>query len=157
MGAHHDPMQTMSRYDHGPATPYQQQEVSWLLEATRTGMIVGGAGAAALNLHRMRDHGMGWQEALGTTLKTSLKAVTATAAASAIGRMFAGNPAFAVVATLATGTAVMYALTSPRAQPPRSRFRQCPMHRRSRRHPPPCSATGALSRVRWSALPPPTC
>jgi hypothetical protein len=116
MSTHHDPMQAMSPYAHGPAAPYQQQELNWLLEAARTGMIVGGAGAAALNLHRMRDHGMGWQEALGSTLKTSLKAGTATAAASAVGRMFAGNPALAVVATLATGTAVMYALTGPQKE-----------------------------------------
>jgi hypothetical protein len=117
MSTHHYPMQAMSPYAHGPATPVQQHELNWLLEAARTGMIVGGAGAAALNLHRMRDHGMGWQEALGSTLKSSLKAGTATAAASAVGRMFAGNPALAVVATLAIGTAVMYALTSPQKEP----------------------------------------
>lgn len=117
MSTHHDPMQAMSPYAHHPTTQYPQQELHWLLEATRTGMIVGGAGAAALNLHRMRDQGVGWQDALGSTLKTSLKAGAATAAASAVGRLFAGHPALAVAATLATGTAVMYALTSPQKEP----------------------------------------
>lgn len=113
MNTHHDAIRTMEPYTPGAPATHRHQELHWLLEAARTGMIVGGAGAAALNLHRMRDHGMGWQAAIGSTLKTSLKAGSATAAASAVGRMFAGNPALAVIATVATGTAVMYALTSP--------------------------------------------
>jgi hypothetical protein len=116
MSTQHHPMQAVSPYGYGPVTPYQQQQLNWLLDAARTGMIVGGAGAAAVNLHRMRDHDMRWQEALGSTIKTSLKAGAATAAASAVGRLFAGHPALAVAATVATGTAVMYALTSPQKE-----------------------------------------
>lgn len=111
MSTYHYPRAAMAPYAHHPTLSHQQ-ELNVLLDAARTGMIVGGAGAAALNLHRMRDHGMGWQEALGSTLKTSLKAGAATVAATAVGRMFPGNPALAIAATLATGTAVMFALTS---------------------------------------------
>ncbi|AGA32308.1 hypothetical protein TVNIR_0607 [Thioalkalivibrio nitratireducens DSM 14787] len=112
MTTHHYPMQVLSPYPQHPAALQPQQELNRLLDAARTGMMVGGAGAAALHLHRMRDQGIGWQEALGSSVKTSLQAGVATAAASAVGRMFAGNPVLAAAATLATGTAVMYALTA---------------------------------------------
>lgn len=117
MTMHHQyPMQAMYPYAQYPATLQPQQELGRLLDAARTGMIVGGAGAAALNLHRMRDHGIDWQEALGNTAKTSLEAGIATAAATSVGRLFSGHPLLAVAATLATGTAVMYALTSERRE-----------------------------------------
>jgi hypothetical protein len=89
----------------------QQQDMSLLLNAAKTGAIVGGTGAAAMNLHRMRQDGLAWQQAATNTLKVSLTAGVATAAATAVGRMFVRHPTLSLVATIATGTAVMYALS----------------------------------------------
>ncbi len=60
----------------------------------------------------MRQHEIVWQEALGNTLKTGLSVGIATAAATAVGGMFAQKPALSLAATLLTGTAVMYALNN---------------------------------------------
>ncbi|MCG8425899.1 MAG: magnetosome protein MamC [Chromatiales bacterium] len=102
------PMQT-----NGMPQQSQQQELMLLLDAARNGAMVGAAGAAAANLHRMRQQQVDWQEAVRNTAKVGFTAGVATAAATAVGQMFARNPVLSVVATLATGTAVMYALNKP--------------------------------------------
>lgn len=89
----------------------QRHEMNLLLNAARTGAVVGATGAAAVNLHRMRNAGIGWQEALTNTVKVGFTAGVATAAAAAVGQMFGRHPVLSLAASLATGTAVMYVLT----------------------------------------------
>ena len=90
----------------------QQQELSMLLHAARTGAMVGATGAAAVNLHRMRRNETDWRQALSNTAKVGLTAGVATAAAAAVSQLFARHRTLSVVAGLATGTAVMYALSN---------------------------------------------
>lgn len=96
-------------YTHSP--PYRT-EWQTLLDAGKTGAVVGAAGAAAMNLHRMRRNGTSVRTALRSTVQAGVNAGIATAAATAVGRMFGHNPALALAATLTTGTAVMYVLSS---------------------------------------------
>lgn len=98
--------------------PYEQQQawqqrhdMNLLLNAARTGALIGATGAAALNLHRLRNQETNWQQAAVQTAKVGLTAGVATAAATAVGRMFVRYPALSMAATFATGTAVMYVLT----------------------------------------------
>lgn len=95
-----------------PQTPAYRSEWQTLLDAGKTGAVVGTAGAAAMNLHRMRRDGTSLQTALRSTVQAGVNAGIATAAATAVSRMFGHNPTLALAATLTTGTAVMYALTS---------------------------------------------
>jgi hypothetical protein len=88
----------------------QHQDMNLLMNAAKTGAIIGATGAAAMNLHQMRTDGMSWQQAASNTVKVGVSAGVATAAATAVGRMFARHPALSLAATLVTGTAVMYAL-----------------------------------------------
>lgn len=104
--------------------PYEQQQawqqrhdMNLLLNAARTGALIGATGAAALNLHRLRNDETSWQQALAQTAKVGLTAGVATAAATAVGRMFIRYPALSMAATFATGTAVMYVLTEQRKEP----------------------------------------
>lgn len=94
----------------------QHQDMNLLLNAARTGAMVGATGAAAMNLHQVRNDGMGWQQAATNTIKVGVTAGVATAAATAVGRMFVRHPALSLAATLVTGTAVMYALTDRRKE-----------------------------------------
>jgi hypothetical protein len=111
MTQHYYPMQPMQSYD--PQQQLQQQhEMNLLMNAAKTGAMVGASGAAAYNLHRMRNEGITWQEAAMNTAKVGFTAGVATAAATAVGHMFSRHPALSLAATLATGTAVMYALTN---------------------------------------------
>ncbi len=82
-----------------------------ILNAGKTGATVGTAGAAAMNLHRMRQEGLSLQAALRSTARAGVNAGIATAAATAAGWMFRQQPGAKLAATLATGTAVMYVLT----------------------------------------------
>ena len=114
----------MSHYYHygHPMQPYaanpqpvdpamqQHQDMNLLLNAAKTGALIGATGAAAMNLHHMRNDGMSWQQAATNTVKVGVTAGVATAAATAVGRMFTRHPALSLAATLVTGTAVMYAL-----------------------------------------------
>lgn len=105
---------------HTPLDPYTRAHPSeWhtLLAAGKTGAIVGTAGAAAVNLHRMQREESSWQTALRNTAQAGLHAGIATAAATAAGRMAGPNRILALAATLATGTAVMYTLTRPSKEP----------------------------------------
>lgn len=86
-------------------------DARYLLNAATTGAMVGATGAAAINLHGMRDHGISWQQALASTARTGLNAGIATAAAAAVGRTVAPNTVLSFAAALAAGTAVMYVLT----------------------------------------------
>jgi hypothetical protein len=99
-----------------PYSPYRS-EWQMLLEAGKTGAMLGTAGAAAMNLHRMQRDGITWQAALLSTAQAGVYAGIATAAATAVGRMAGHNPTLSLAASLATGTAVMYALTSPKKEP----------------------------------------
>lgn len=102
----------------GAQPPGTAPPTEWpiLMDAARTGAIVGIAGAAAMNLHRMQREGIPWQAALRSTTEAGLYAGIATAAATAVGRMAGRNPLLTLAATLTTGTAVMYALTSRRQE-----------------------------------------
>lgn len=109
----HYPMNT---YPAQPAEIQPHQDFRMLLDAAKTGAIVGTTGAAAVNLHRMRQQEIEWQEALSNTVKVGLSAGVATAAAAAVGRMFAPNSVLSLAATLVTGTAVMYTLNNSKQE-----------------------------------------
>ena len=104
----------MPAYRYTPAYP---SEWRTLLAAGKTGAVVGTAGAAAANLHRMQREGISWQTALRNTAQTGLYAGIATAAATAVGRMAGSNRVLALAATLTAGTAVMYTLTRRSKEP----------------------------------------
>ncbi len=107
---------------HYPIQPYhshpshERQEIDVLLDAAKTGAVVGATGAAAANLHRIRHGEIDWQEAATQTIKVGFTAGVATAAATAVGRLFVRSPLLSLAATLATGTAVMYALNNPKRE-----------------------------------------
>ena len=115
MSQHYYPMTNMP-YEHQHAWQ-QRHDLNVLLNAARTGALIGATGAAALNLHRLRKEETDWQQALSNTAKFGLTAGVATAAATAVGRMFVRYPALSMAATFATGTAVMYVLTEQRKEP----------------------------------------
>lgn len=103
-----------------PTQPHAWQErhdMQLLLNAAKTGALIGATGAAALGLHRIRHQEAHWQQALASTAKAGLTAGVATAAATAVGRMFMRYPALSLAATFATGTAVMYVLTEQCKEP----------------------------------------
>jgi len=87
-----------------------------LIEAGKTGAMVGTAGAVALNLQRMQREGIPWQTALRNTAQAGLYAGLATAAATAVSRMAGHNHLLTMVVSLTTGAAVMYALTNRRKE-----------------------------------------
>ncbi len=82
-----------------------------LLNAARAGAVVGVTGAAAVNLHRIRHDEATWRQAMLNTAKVGATTAVATTAAAAVGQMFRRHPLLSMAATLAAGTAVMYALT----------------------------------------------
>lgn len=87
-------------------------DYSVLANAAKTGAIVGAAGAAAMQLHRYRQEGTSWQAAASNTAVGAMQVAVATTAATAVGQMFKQNSLLSLAATLATGTAVMYALSN---------------------------------------------
>lgn len=103
--------QTTPTHAH-PYTVAYRSEWQTLFDAGKTGAMVGTAGAAAMNLHRMQQEGISWQTALRSTAEAGLYAGIATAAATAVGRMAGHNPILTAVVSLTTGAAVMYALTN---------------------------------------------
>lgn len=82
-----------------------------LLEAGRTGAVVGLCGAAAANLHRLRQDQVSRQEAAMASLRTGAASGLAAAAASLAASRFR-SPALSLAATVAAGTAVMYVMTA---------------------------------------------
>jgi hypothetical protein len=77
----------------------------------RIGAVVGLCGAAALNLHRLQAGEVDRRDAALDTLRGGAIAGVATAAATLVGSRF-GSDLLGLAATLATGTAVVYALTA---------------------------------------------
>ena len=82
------------------------------LQGAVTGMLVGGAGAAAAGIHAYRDGTKARNEAIGDAVKAALMAGIAGAAASAVSARVGRPGALPTLAAFATGTAVMYALAN---------------------------------------------
>lgn len=107
----------MTRYYY-PPMPYapakrkdaRTWELQQLTNAAKNGAIIGGTGAAAIQLRRMQNEGIGWDEVAKGTLKGAAQVGLAATAATAVGSLFRNNQALSLAATLATGTAVMYVL-----------------------------------------------
>ena len=87
--------------------PYPTQNN--LMELGKLGAVVGLCGAGASSLHRLRRAEISGGEALVDTLKTGVATGVATAAAALIAGQFRSS-SLSLMATLATGTAVMYML-----------------------------------------------
>ena len=115
----------MTQY-HYPAIPMHQQQANavrfqsqWpstpstnsYLELGKFGAIVGFCGASATNLRRVQDNEISSSEALFDSLRTGVAAGLATATAGYVANQFRGS-FLSLAATLATGTAVMYALNT---------------------------------------------
>jgi predicted deacylase len=113
------PMQPMQPMPTGDQQQWMQPhyDMNLLMNAAKTGAMIGATGAAAVNLHRMRNDQVNWQQALTQTVKVGLSAGAATAAATAVGRIFSHQRALSLAATLVTGTAVMYVLTGAGKEP----------------------------------------
>jgi len=91
-----------------PATP---------VEMGKIGAVVGLCGAGAANLRRLRKHEMSGGEALVDTLRSGVASGLATATATLVASRFRQAP-FSLLATLVTGTAVMYALNAENRKSP---------------------------------------
>ncbi len=90
-----------------PSTPYTNN----YLELGKFGAIVGFCGASAANLRRVQGKEISGSEALFDSLRTGVAAGLATATAGYVANQFRGS-LLSFAATLATGTAVMYALNT---------------------------------------------
>jgi len=84
---------------------------SGLVEMGKLGAIVGICGAGAHNLKRLRREEIEPSNALADTLRVGVASGLATATAALVAGAFRPSPLLSLVATLATGTAVMYALS----------------------------------------------
>lgn len=82
---------------------------AWQL--AKIGATVGACGAGAVQLRRYKEGKSTRQEALAATARIALKTGLATGAASLVAGQFR-SPTLQLLATLAAGTAVMYALDS---------------------------------------------
>jgi hypothetical protein len=92
-----------------PSTPYPY--TNNYLELGKFGAIVGFCGASAANLRRVQGKEISGSEALLDSLRTGVAAGLATATAGYVANQFRGS-LLSFAATLATGTAVMYALNT---------------------------------------------
>ena len=81
---------------------------AWQL--AKVGAVVGACGAGAQNLRRYQDQEVDPATAITATLKASLAAALAAGTAGLVASQFRSSPTLSLLATLATGTAVMYAL-----------------------------------------------
>lgn len=81
-----------------------------LIELGRLGAVVGLCGAGAHNLRRLRREEIEPAAAVADTLRVGVASGLATAAAGWVASAFRPASLLALAATLATGTAVMYAL-----------------------------------------------
>lgn len=81
-----------------------------LLEFGKFGAVVGLCGAGARNLQRLRRDEIEAGRALADTLRVGVASGLATATAGLVASVFRSSSLLALAATLATGTAVMYAL-----------------------------------------------
>ena len=115
----------MTRYNY-PAIPMHRQQANpvmaqsqWpstpntnsYLELGKFGAIVGFCGASAANLRRVQGNEITGSEALFDSLRTGVAAGLATATAGFVANQFRSS-FLSMAATLATGTAVMYALNT---------------------------------------------
>jgi len=91
----------------GSDYPYPTQNN--LMELGKMGAVVGMCGAGAANLHRLRREEIGGAEAFVDTLKVGVAAGVASAAAGLVAGQIRSS-SLSLLATLATGTAVMYML-----------------------------------------------
>ena len=101
----------MSRYY--PMSSYRQPlspAASNLVELGKLGAVVGLCGAGAHNLRRLRREEIEPARALADTLRVGVASGLATATAGLVASAFRPSSLLALAATLATGTAVMYAL-----------------------------------------------
>jgi ribose/xylose/arabinose/galactoside ABC-type transport system permease subunit len=80
------------------------------LETAKVGAVVGLCGAGAANLRRVQRAAITPEEAVAATLKAGLAAGLASGAAGLVASQFR-SPLLSFLATLATGTTVMYVLT----------------------------------------------
>jgi len=101
----------MSRYH--PLSSYRQPlspNASSLVELGKLGAVVGLCGAGAHNLRRLRRDEIEPGKALADTLRVGVVSGLATATAGLVASALRPSSLLALAATLATGTAVMYAL-----------------------------------------------
>ena len=82
---------------------------AFYVEMGKIGAVVGLCGAGAANIRRVRNDEISNDEALVNTVRSSVAGGLATAAATMVANQFRGST-LSLLATLATGTAVMYAL-----------------------------------------------
>jgi hypothetical protein len=99
-----------------PATtvPVRSQATNTALEMGKLGAIVGLCGAAANELHKLKDGRTTGSAAALETLRTAAASGIATAGATLVAAQFRSSIT-GLAATLVTGTAVMYALNAERA------------------------------------------
>lgn len=107
---------------YAPTGPYiaYQPYTNRFIELGKLGAVVGLCGAGAANLRRLQNDEVTRGQALAGTLKTGVASGIATGAAALVGSQFR-SPLVSFVATLATGTVVMYALTSEKQENPDER------------------------------------
>jgi hypothetical protein len=106
-----------------PIAPHQRQSTvpntNSYLELGKLGAVVGLCGAGAANLRRLQADQVSRGEALFDTLRTGVAAGLATATAGLVANQFRA-PSLSLLATLATGTAMMYVLNTERIEKPMS-------------------------------------
>jgi hypothetical protein len=88
---------------------FQYQPQNNPVEMGKLGAVVGLCGAGAANLHRLRREEISGGEALVNTLKSGVATGIAAATAALVVAPIRSS-SLSLVATLATGTAVMYML-----------------------------------------------
>lgn len=98
-----------------PIAPHQRQSTApytnSYLELGKLGAVVGLCGAGAANIRRLQADEVTRGEALFDTLRTGVAAGLATATAGFVANQFRSTT-LSLVATLATGTAMMYVLNT---------------------------------------------
>lgn len=100
----------MNHYGMKPYDPRSQSFPNPYLETGKIGAVVGLCGAGAVNLGRVRRDEVGQAEAVVDTLRVGFVSGLATATATLVANQFR-SPALSLLATLVTGTAVMYVLS----------------------------------------------
>jgi hypothetical protein len=93
-------------YHRAPSSPAEGA-----LEVAKFGAVVGLCGAGAHNLHRLRRHEIELGAALAATVRGALVSGLAAGTAGLVAGAFRPSPMLSLLATIATGTAVAYALT----------------------------------------------
>lgn len=92
------------------------QELNLLWSAVKTGAMVGATGATALGLHQISKQQMDSKAVAKNIVKTTATVGIASGAAAAVGALLKKQPALSLLASFATGTAVMYVLNKPQTQ-----------------------------------------